>query len=215
MSKKGMDKSIFKSGKELFSPTAWPTWVSRILAAAVGLILIGASVLKAIDVDLFVEQLGDYGIISHHTVLVLGAWGLICLEFGLGVALLIYYRPKISLPLAGMLFLVFLGGTGWMWLSGTTEECGCFGDVIKHTPQQAVVHDLIFLAATGLAWMGSLHGKTAQSRVKFLTVVVACLVGLLLPVAFGFSVSKITQPPPKAAETPLEELEMDPKANMK
>jgi hypothetical protein len=215
VSAKGMDKSRFKSKKELFNPTAWPPWVSRVLAAAVGLILIAASVLKATDVDLFVKQLGDYGIISQHTVLVLGAWGLICLEFGLGVALLISYRPKITLPLAAMLFLVFLGGTGWSWLSGSTEDCGCFGNLVKHTPRQAVIHDLLFLAATVLAWLGSLHGKTGQSRVKSLTVVVACVVGLLLPVAFGFSVSKITQPLPKAAETPMEELEMGTKDALK
>ncbi len=209
MSTKGIDKSRFKSKKELFKPTAWPPWVSRVLAGAVGLILIAASVLKATDVDLFVRQLGDYGIISQHAVLVLGAWGLITLEFGLGVTLLIYYRPKITLPFAGMLFLVFLGGTGWTWLSGTTEDCGCFGDYVKHTPRQAMVHDVIFLAATVLAWLGSLHGKTAQSRVKVMTVVVACVVGLLLPVAFGFSVSKISQAPPEAAETPLEKLETE------
>jgi hypothetical protein len=209
VSTKGIDKSRFKSKKGLFKPTAWPPWVSRVLAGAVGLILITASVLKATDMELFVSQLRDYGIISQHTVLALGAWGLIVLEFGLGVALLISYRPKITLPSAGMLFLVFLGGTGWTWLSGTTEDCGCFGDWVKHTPRQAVIHDLIFLAATVLAWLGSQHRKTAQSRAKVLTVGVACMVGLLLPVGFGFSVSEISQPPQKAVETTLEELEMD------
>lgn len=208
MSTKGTDKSGFKSKKGLFKPTAWPPWVSRVLAGAVGLILVAASVLKATDVDLFVKQLGDYGIISQHSVLVLSAWGLITLEFGLGVSLLIYYRPKITLTFAGMLFLVFLGGTGWTWLSGSTEDCGCFGDYVKHTPRQAVVHDLIFLGATVLAWLGSLRGKTAESRVKVMTVVVACVVGLLLPVAFGFPVSKISQPPTKALETPPEQLGM-------
>jgi hypothetical protein len=212
VSTKGTDKSGFKSKKGLFKPTAWPPWVSRVLAGAVGLILVAASVLKATDVDLFVKQLGDYGIISQHTVLVLSAWGLITLEFGLGVALLIYYRPKITLPLAGMLFLVFLGGTGWTWLSGSTEDCGCFGDYVKHTPRQAVVHDVIFLGATVLAWLGGLRGKTAESRVKVMTVFVACVVGLLLPVAFGFSVSKISEPPTKAVETPPEQLEMGGKA---
>jgi hypothetical protein len=209
-----IDKSRFKSKRGLFKPNAWPAWVSRVLAGAVGLTLIAASVLKATDMELFVRQLRDYGIISQHTVLVLGAWGLIVLEFGLGVALLISYRPKITLPSAGLLFLVFLGGTGWTWLSGTTEDCGCFGDWVKHTPRQAVIHDLIFLAATVLAWLGSLNRKTAQSRVKVMTVVVACVVGLLLPVGFGFSVSKISQSPSKAVKTPLEKLEMDRKDNI-
>jgi hypothetical protein len=161
----------------------------------VGLILVAASVLKAADMELFVRQLKDYGIISQDTVLALGAWGLIGLEFGLGVALLISYRPKLTLPFTGTLFLAFLGATAWAWLSGTTEDCACFGDWVKHTPLQTVVHDLIFLAATVLAWLGSLHKKTARGRAKALTVLVACVIGLLLPVAFGFFVSKTSQPP--------------------
>ncbi len=127
----------------------------------------------------------------------MGAWGLIGLEFGLGVALLVSYRPKLTLPFTGILFLVFLGATGWTWLSGTTEECGCFGVWVKHTPLEAVVHDLIFLAATVLAWLGSLHVKTTPSRAKVLAVIVACMIGLLLPVAFGFSVSKVKNPGPE------------------
>jgi uncharacterized membrane protein len=109
---KGIDKNRFKSRKGLFNPNAWPTWVSRVLAGAVGLILVAASVLKATDIELFVRQLKDYDIISQHTVLVLGAWGLIGLEFGLGVALLVSYRPKLTHPFTGTLFLVFLGATG-------------------------------------------------------------------------------------------------------
>lgn len=214
MSTKGIDKSRIKSIKGLFRPNAWPQWVSRVLAGAVGFILVAASVLKATDMELFVRQLKDYGIISQHTVLALGAWGLIGLEFGLGLALLISYRRKITLPFAGMLFLVFLGATGWTWLSGTTEECGCFGDWVKHTPREAVVHDLIFLTATVLAWLGSLHEKSARSRAKVLTVVVACVIGLLLPVVFGFSVSKIGQSPRSAVETPAEEIEIDRKDTM-
>jgi len=208
VSAKGIDKNRFEIRKGLFKPNTWRPWVPRVLAGAVGLILVAASVLKATDMELFIRQLKDYGIISQHTVLALGAWGLIGLEFGLGVALLVSYRPKLSLPFTGILFLVFIGATGWTWLSGTTEECGCFGDWVKHTPREAVFHDLIFLAATALAWLGSLHVKTTPSRAKFLAVIVACMIGLLLPVAFGFSVSKISQSPRKAIETALEELDI-------
>ena len=211
---KSIDRNISKSAKGLFRPKAWPSWVSRLLAGAVGLILVAASVLKATDMELFIRQLKGYGIISQHTVLVLGAWGLITLEFGLGVALLVSYRLKISLSFAGTLFLVFLGVTGWNWLSGTTQDCGCFGDLVKHTPREAVVHDLIFLAATVLAWLGSPHVKTTRSRAKVLTVVVACVIGLLLPVAFGFSVSRISQSPQRAVETPREESDPDTKNTM-
>jgi len=195
MSAKGIDNNRFKSRQGLFKPNAWRPWLARVLARAVGLILVAASVLKATDIELFVTQLKDYGIISQHTALVLGAWGLIGLEFALGVALLVSYRLKFTLPLTGIVFLAFIGATGWAWLSGATEECGCFGAWVKHTPLEAMVHNLIFMAATVLAWLGSLHEKAARSRAKVLTVIVGCVIGLLLPVAFGFSVSKISQTP--------------------
>lgn len=209
MSTKGNDKNRFKRMKGLIKPNAWPPWVSRVLAGAVGVILVTAAVLKATDMELFVGQLKDFGIISQHAVLVLGAWSLIGLEFGLGAALLVSYRPKLTLPFTGALFLVFLSATGWTWLSGSTEDCGCFGALVKHTPREAVIHDLIFLAATVLAWLGSPHEKTTRSRAKVLTVLVAGVIGLLLPFNFGFSVSKISQPPLKPIETALEELEID------
>jgi hypothetical protein len=52
-----MDGNILKFAKGLFRPKAWPWWVSRVLAGAVSLILVAASVLKATDMELFVRQL--------------------------------------------------------------------------------------------------------------------------------------------------------------
>jgi hypothetical protein len=168
-------------------------WIPRFLAIAVGLILLVAGLVKAVDMELFIRQIGDYGIITERVVLVVSAWGLIVLECGLGVALLVLYRPRVLLPLTALLFLIFAGVTSWAWLTEATQECGCYGAWLQHTPRQAVIENLILLAATVLAWMGCRHGQIPQTRTRAWAVTIACLIGLAMPVAFGFPVSGIGQ----------------------
>ena len=60
--------------------------------AAVGLILLGAAFMKATDMQLFIRQIRDYGIITHYVLVAVGAWGLIMVECALGVGLLVTTR---------------------------------------------------------------------------------------------------------------------------
>lgn len=192
----------------LFTSRAWKWWIPRLLAGALGLILIIAGVLKATDMELFIRQMKDYGIISHQVILTLGAWALIAIECAIGVGLLILYRPKLMLPLTAMLFLTFLGSTVWAWATGATEECGCFGAWLEYTPREATAENLILLAATAVAWVGLRHGQSPQTRGKPWAVMVAFLIGLMLPVVFGFSISRVAQSPWRAIETELARLQI-------
>jgi hypothetical protein len=171
----------------------WHSWTVRLLAGAVGIVLLIACVLKALDMELFVRQMRDYGIIYERIILVVSAWGLIVFECGLGAGLLVLYRPRVTLPLAALLFLVFAGATGWAWLTGATEHCGCYGPWLQFTPAQALVENLILLAATALAWKGQHHVQVPQTRTKAWAVTIACLSGLALPVVFGFPTSAINR----------------------
>ena len=187
---------------------AWRLWVPRVLAGAVGLILLIAGLVKAMDMDLFIRQMRDYGIISQHVLLALSAWGLIALECALGIGLLIFYRPKITLALTSLLWLTFLGATGWAWLTGATEECGCFGAWVEYSPGQAVTENLILLVATLLAWVWYKESHRPQSRAKAWCVVIAFLIGATLPLAFGFPVSRISQSPWETIEIELSKLQI-------
>ena len=89
------------------------------------------------------------------------------------------------MPLTTLLFVVFTGVTGWAWITGATQDCGCYGPWIQHTPGQAVFENLALLAATVLAWMGCRHPQTPQTRVKAWAVIITCLIGLAMPVVFG------------------------------
>ena len=187
---------------------AWRLWVPRLLAGTVGLILLIAGLVKAMDMELFIRQIRDYGIMSQHVLLALSAWGLIALECALGIGLLIFYRPKITLALTSLLWITFLGATSWAWLTGATEECGCFGAWVEYTPAQAVMENLILLVATLLARVWHKESYRPQSRVKAWCVAISFLIGAALPLALGFPLSRITQSPWETIEIELSKLQI-------
>jgi hypothetical protein len=173
----------------------------------VGLILLIAGLVKAMDMELFIRQMRDYGIISQHVLLAMSAWGLIALECALGIGLLIFYRPKITLPLTSLLWLTFLGATSWAWVTGATEKCGCFGAWVEHSPGQAVLENLVLLVATLLAWLWYKESHRRASRAKAWCVAIAFLTGIALPLAFGFPISRISQSPWEKIEIELTKLD--------
>lgn len=201
-----MDQEVKTSALNTGKTHGWRWWVIRLLVGAVGVILLTAGVLKATDMELFIRQIRDYGIISDRVWLALIAWGLIALECALGAGLLVFYRPRLILSLTGLLLLVFLGATARAWLTGATEDCGCFGAWAKRTPAEAMLEDLILLAVIGLVWVGQRRIQVPQTRAKAWAISMACLIGLALPVLFGFSISAISQPQSKAVGVELGDL---------
>lgn len=188
--------------------TDWRWWLTRLLAGAVGVVLLVAGVLKSTDLEMFIKQIKDYDIISSRTALALTAWGLIVVECVLGVALLIFYRPRITLLAAGALFLVFMGAIGWAWVTGATEDCGCFGAWAKRTPAQAMLEDVLFLAAIVGAWFGHRRVETPPTRLKAWIIGATCIIGLALPMVFGFPLSAISQSKPKTVGMKLDNLQV-------
>jgi hypothetical protein len=174
--------------------------MARFLAIGVGFILLAAGLVKAVDMELFIRQIGDYGIITERAALIVSAWGLVVLECGMGVGLLVLYRPRVLLPLTALLFLIFAGVTSWAWLTEATQECGCYGAWLRHSPGYAAIENLILLAAVVLAWIGCRDTQIPHTRTRAWAVTIACLIGLAMPVAFGFPTSEIEQSAPKPPE---------------
>lgn len=171
-------------------------WIAQVLMVVVGLVFAAAALLKSSDMELFVRQIRAYGIVVDRPLVVMGAWALVAVELGLGAALMIGFRPRIMLCATTGLLLFFAGLTGWAWLSGTGDDCGCFGAWFERTPGQAAVEDLILITATLFAWASLANGKGTRASWKKWTVIGATMAGLALPVAFGLPpVSGNAQPP--------------------
>ncbi|MDY6954831.1 MAG: MauE/DoxX family redox-associated membrane protein [Thermodesulfobacteriota bacterium] len=168
----------------------WPSLVPRLLAAALGLFFVAASLSKALDVALFIRQITAYGIISDSTFVTFIAWGLIAVECTLGVGLMVFYRPRLFLGVAAGLLLFFWAITSWAWWTGSTENCGCLGGWMDRTPGEEAVENIVLLLVTLFAARRPGHLKWQPSRARAWAVVAAGLVGLALPVASGLPTLK-------------------------
>jgi len=162
-----------------------------VFAGIIGLILIAAAVLKSYNIQLFIREIMAYQIITNHLMLTLGAWGLIIIEFVLGTSLLVYYRPKIAIPLTGFLFAVFLGAVTYALITGVTENCGCFGSWVKRSPRGAIIEDLVMVAVLALSWPRRTQSANSVSRIKPFIVLAAFVAGIVLPLSFGAPVKEL------------------------
>ena len=197
------------SRPEMSTHRGWRYNVPHLIAGAVGIVLLSAAFIKMMDMDLFIRQLRDYGIISNYLLLSLNARALIALECALGVGLLLFYKPKLTLLLTSVLFLIFVGATGWAWLTDVTKDCGCFGAWIKRTPGEAVLEGLILLALTLVAWGMSRPSRKPEVRSKKWVIAAACLAGLILPAVFGFPLTSVDPNQTRAGDILLSDLQIE------
>lgn len=74
------------------------------------------------------------------------------LEWGLGLALVCNWRPKVILPATITLMVFFVVVAGLALYRGGGENCGCFGALIERTPGEAFVEDLVMLGLLIFSW---------------------------------------------------------------
>jgi len=161
------------------------SWVPIILSSFVGLVFLASGLQKAFEIDLFIHQMRDYEIITHPLLIIFSAWGLVAFECCLGTALIINFHPKIAIPAGGLLFLIFIGATGYAWVTGVTDDCGCFGSWIERTPKQAMLEDLILFAALMIALKFNRSFRNWPFFMKEFLTAMAFLAGLSLPITVG------------------------------
>lgn len=125
-------------------------------------VFLAAGALKALHPDGFADEVARYGILSGAAARVL-AYLLIPAELVLGGALLLNYRPTMSLSAAVGLLLVFMAAIGYAIATDQPlQECGCFGRNTPRTPQQTLVEDVAFVGA-GLLGLFALSGRRPAS----------------------------------------------------
>ena len=126
--------------------------LSRFLAVLIGIVLLIAGFAKVIAIDVFIQQINSFDLLTNRVAIEMLAWGLCILECLLGFALVVFYRPRVTLVFTGCLFVVFLVFTTWVWLVGGTQNCGCMGLLIERTPVETIIEDLFLVGAVIIAW---------------------------------------------------------------
>ena len=75
--------------------------------------------LKVMDMELFIRQISAYGVITQYNLVAISTWGLISVQFILGISFLISYRPSLMLMITLIMWLIILMETLWAFFSGT------------------------------------------------------------------------------------------------
>lgn len=74
------------------------------------------------------------------------------IEWGLGLALVCNWLPRLALPLATGLMAFFTVLVGLALYQGEGGNCGCFGALIERTPGEALVEDIAMLGLLLFSW---------------------------------------------------------------
>lgn len=168
--------------------------LARALETLIGVVLLLAGLLKAYEPNTFIQQIGEYEILTNPALIKTLAWALITVECGLGMTLIVGLRRRWALPAATGLLLLFIGAVGWAWATGATENCGCFGSWAKRTPAQALTEDVLMLATIAGAWW-LYRGEPARfRRLRLGVVATAFLAGVALTAIASQSVRQSADP---------------------
>ena len=143
---------------------SWKRTVGTIAAVLLGAIILYAVYGKSIDPAAFTEQIAheglDFALPANAMMFV--ALGI---EAILGVLLLLNVRRLWVLIPVTLLVLFFLFLTGRTWymdahgLAMPLAGCGCFGNLLERTPEEAFWMDLVSLLPLAiLAWLGRPKG---------------------------------------------------------
>ncbi len=125
----------------------------------------------------------DFGSFFHYFI----PWSLeigmilIVLELALGVAILIFWRMKVTawLLLLMMTFFTFL--TFYSAYFNKVTDCGCFGDAIKLTPWESFTKDIVLMVfVLHLFWYRKSYKPVLRSREGHAAVLAVVLVSFFV-----------------------------------
>jgi len=137
---------------------------------------------------------------------------LILLEFYVGWALLIRFRPRLTCRMAFVLVVFFLFLTAYTLVTGKVTDCGCFGDAVKLTPAQTFLKNIGLLALlVPVCREARVPSRTfikAKGVFLFIAVLVAAAFGIwtfhhlpvvdFRPYKIGVNIPRAMQIPPGA-----------------
>ncbi len=117
--------------------------IGNVARMIMGLVFIVAGVAKAMDLNFFYYVLKTFPLGFSDPALLWLVRGFIALEFILGTALLFNVWPRLVLPATFTVMLVFLAATSWNFVGGLSEDCGCFGKLVRLNPAVELFVELV------------------------------------------------------------------------
>jgi len=120
--------------------------ITNILRAILGLVFLFSAISKLVAPGLFEITILEQGIITSRIITAYLSRFLIIMELFLGLALFqSFYLKRIILPLSIFTLFAFTIILSFSFLAGDTNNCGCFGEVIKMSPLEAIIKNIILI----------------------------------------------------------------------
>ena len=109
-----------------FAGSARQLWLSTVARLVLGVVLVYAGGIKALEPDAAVRAVQAYRLLPPSVDDLVG-YGLPLFEVAVGVLLLLGLGTRVAAWLAGILMVVFVAGIISAWARGLSIDCGCFG----------------------------------------------------------------------------------------
>ena len=120
--------------------------ISKLLQIILSVVFLFSAISKLIAPGLFEITIIEQGIITSREIASYIARFLIIFELFIGLALLQpYYLKKVVLPLSLLTLLGFTFLLLFSIVAGDTNNCGCFGEVLKMSPLQAIMKNVVLI----------------------------------------------------------------------
>lgn len=131
--------------RNYFSSYTLIDWLVVALRIILGILFIFSGIIKLLPIEPFEMKFVEMGIANWTTAPFLARL-LIAFEVLLGILLLVNYKPKISaLSTLGLLLFFTIYLLIDLILNGNEGNCGCFGTLIKMTPIESIVKNLLMI----------------------------------------------------------------------
>ena len=133
-------------------PTSLIQLLSLLSASLVGVVLLTSGVLKALSPSTFYLHMHRLKLMPYGWLrFVIG--GSAVVQCVLGVSLILRLYPVWVLPATAALLLVLALFTLWALVARGAEDCGCYGGLLKMSPQKSIVLDVLYLGLIAVAWL--------------------------------------------------------------
>ena len=168
-----------------------------LLSIALGLVFIYSGYTKLSPViEIFEFTFVDIGIGNWYTAPIIARL-LIGLEFFLGVLLVLNYNlRRFTLPFTiALLFFFIIYLLIQILINGDNGNCGCFGEHIKMTPMQAILKNVLMIAAAFLVYIVYDGWKMKYSKLFLSLVAVTTLLVpfIVNPVDYAYTSNNLEE----------------------
>jgi hypothetical protein len=131
--------------------------LAHLARVAFALVFLAAASAKALDLPRFVEQITGFHVAPEGWAPLLARL-FVTVEFGIGTASLVNFRPRISIGAGILLLVFFIGVLGYAMATGYAGDCGCFGGAATAAGLPAITKNVLFIIF-GLVALGVLGGR--------------------------------------------------------